>query len=300
MRNTVCPHCNFQRQPLDEGPSWQCSNCGKTYKKQQGESQSVGQHRHLIVDNSAFLAWQKRLTLWLLIALCSSTTSYYFKTLMPNATEIDPLLTQEPIQSRTDKPAYSFQYLNQLYNVKPVASYELWGLVVSLNNTSGLGDIYHDETSLDTKDLCIIWGENIQNNQFHQATFSSSAWTCNLQYPTGVSINLLQVSNNHLITSSDNIRQQISQIRTGDQIRLKGSLVDYQQTQNQHVWRESSLTREDRGNSACEVVFVHELEVIKQSNPRWHSLWQYSLMSCVAIILLKALVLIIEISPYRN
>ncbi|MBV1883966.1 MAG: hypothetical protein KUG82_20165 [Pseudomonadales bacterium] len=301
MKNSICPHCQFQRQPEDNGPTWQCSNCGKAYRKQHGEPPPPSrQVQRAVIDNESFISWQKRLNTWLIIALCSSAAAFYYKNQLPDTTEINSALSQEPIQRQTKKPPSSFQYFDRLYNIRPVADYELWGLVVSHNNTSGMGDIYHDETSLDTKDLCVLWGENLANNQFRSATFSSTAWTCHLEYPAGISLNLQQVSNNHLITDSDDIRQKIEGIRIGDQIRLKGWLVDYQENQNSHFWRKTSINREDLGNGACEVVFVQEIEVIERNNPSWYALWFYGLIACVTIILAKIIIVLVEISPHRH
>ena len=303
MLKITCPHCNFQRQANDEGPRWQCPNCGKAYNKQ-NEDDGIRlrrDRRHTFSpDNSMFESWQKRLNLWLLIALCAAPTAFYYKSQPPSVADIDQSLQQEPLQSKTTKSISSFHYFDQSYNIKPMANYELRGLVVSHNNTTGMGDLYHDETSLDTKDLCVIWGDNIKTDDFHHVKFSSGAWTCHLEYPKGVSINLHQVANNHLITDSEVVRDDIANIRIGDQIKLKGWLVDYQNSSNTNFWRKSSLVRNDMGDGACEVVLVNYIEVIKQGNPRWYLLWQYSMLGIFLILLLKFIIVLIEVSPHRN
>ncbi len=50
--------------------------------------------------------------------------------------------------------------------MRPVADFELWGLVVSHNNPTAFYDIYHDRNSVDTRDLGVIWGENLRSADF--------------------------------------------------------------------------------------------------------------------------------------
>lgn len=71
------------------------------------------------------------------------------------------------------------------------------------------------KTSLDTKDVCVIWGDNVATEDFHRVKFWNGPWTCNWRYPDGVRATASQVSNNHLITQSDAIRQTIARVRVG-------------------------------------------------------------------------------------
>ena len=80
--------------------------------------------------------------------------------------EILPELLQEPAQGATDRAPFSFDYKGKQCRVRPVASYELWGLVVSHNDIKSVADIYHDTSSVDTKDLCVLWGESLRHGDF--------------------------------------------------------------------------------------------------------------------------------------
>ena len=99
-------------------------------------------------------------------------------------------------------------------------------------------------------------------------------WTCYYEYPAGVAFSESEVSNNHPITDSPAVRRQIDGLRRGDQVHLRGRLVGYRDRLWGEFWRNSSLTRGDSGNGACEVVFVEEVEVLKPANPQWRKAYR--------------------------
>jgi len=64
-------------------------------------------------------------------------------------------------------------------------------------------------------------------------------------------------ANMHLIPANDQVRQALDGISAGDNVRLRGFLVE---ARGQDGWRwRSSLTREDTGDGACELILVTEL-----------------------------------------
>ncbi len=199
--------------------------------------------------------------------------AWWMKGALPSHKQILPPLLQEPIQGTTDRKEFSFAYAGERYRVKPVASYELWGLVVGHNSVGAIWDIYHTSDSVDTKDLGVIWGSNLRDDQFHQVTMWSGSWTINWSYPAGVNFNHSAIANNHLITDNPATRRKIAAVRIGDQIHFKGVLVNYQAGSTPDFWRNSSLTRSDSGGTACEVVFVDEIEVLKRGTPVWYALF---------------------------
>lgn len=184
---------------------------------------------------------------------------------------VDPSLAADPVQTAVDERNFTFSYKDVTYEVQPVADYDLRGLVVSHNNPAGFGDIYHDERSVDTKDLCVIWGANVSHGGFHKVEFSSGAWTCYARWPGGVVFSGSHLSNNHLITDKQAVRDAIEDVRIGDQIHIRGKLVNYTDPAGwKGWWRKSSLTRTDAGNTACEVVFVDSIDTISRGTPGWY------------------------------
>ncbi len=78
-------------------------------------------------------------------------------------------------------------------------------------------------------------------------------------------------------------------VRKGDQVHLKGWLVSYG-IKDTPYRRVSSTTRTDRGNGACETIFVTDFEVLKKANEEWHVLFKLSLglmvLSAAALVFL--------------
>lgn len=184
---------------------------------------------------------------------------------------IDPALLSEPRQEEVHAEQFSFEYKGRACRVEPVAEFELWGLVVSHNNIHSMADIYHDSTSVDTKDLCVLWGANLQSDHYQQVDYKSGPWTCYFRYPPGVTFFHDGLGNNHLITDSEAVRDKIDKVRIGDQIRLSGLLVNYQMDDWEGFWRRTSIRRDD---TDCEVVFVQELDLISRGTPGWYAAYR--------------------------
>lgn len=191
-----------------------------------------------------------------------------------------PELLQSPKQGTTSRDEFDFEYKGKACRVRPVATYDLHGLVVSHNNIDSFADIYHDSTSVDTKDLCVIWGTTLESTDFHQVKFKSGPWTCYFSYPPGTKFAHDKLGNNHLITDDAAIRDTIDQVRIGDQIHMKGLLVDYQMSDWQAFWRRSSTTRKDND---CEVVFVEDLEILQAGTPGWYLAYRLGWITLILI-----------------
>lgn len=75
-----------------------------------------------------------------------------------------------------------------------------------------------------------------------------------------------QYSNNHLVPKDQKILAQIKNVKRGDYVKLKGYLVDLilRDTSEPSVYYElkSSLTRDDTGDNACEVMYVTDVELL--------------------------------------
>lgn len=69
------------------------------------------------------------------------------------------------------------------------------------------------------------------------------------------------VSNMHIIPASPEIAKQITQVKRGDLVRLKGDLVEIKD--NNLVWT-SSLSPGGVGDGACEVFRVNSIQWIER------------------------------------
>jgi hypothetical protein len=210
-----------------------------------------------------------RLLRILLIAAVLAWTGAWWQTrTLPERGAILPELLQEPAQGATTEPLFDFEYHGVTYDVQPVASYELHGLVVTHNDTTGLGDLTHDENSVDTKDLCVIWGPNLESDDYRSITFESTPTWCHWSWSSAdIQFDGHAIANNHLVTDDEALRKALDRVHVGDQIRLRGALVNYRDQRYPDFWRNSSTKRTDEGGGACEVVYFEELRVLKPHAP---------------------------------
>lgn len=229
-----------------------------------------------------------------LLSLLLVVAGWLFKGELGPPQTMRPELLREPVQTPTDAEPFSFVYKRKQFRVRPVAEYELWGLVVSHNDIESIADIYHDSTSVDTKDLCVIWGENLTRPDYLRVEFRSGSFTCYFRYPPGVRFSLRAGSNNHLVTERPEIRERIATVRVGDQVHLSGLLVDYQMEDWRDFWRRTSTVRNDSG---CEIVLVRELEILERGTPGWYLAYRIGWIGLLLTPILYLLTLHFSIRP---
>ena len=188
---------------------------------------------------------------------------------LPSKYNINQDLYNEPIQASSSSLGdFKFSYRNKEYQVKPIADYEIWGLVVSVNNIKAWYNLYHDKNSVNLKDVCIIWGDNLKNNAYKQIEYKSGEWTCYYSWQGKLdgSFSVNKISNNHLLSDDAEVRNTIEKMNIGDQIHIKGSLVSYAEA-GSNQYRTTSLDRNDSGNGACEIVFASSAEILQKRFP---------------------------------
>jgi hypothetical protein len=195
-------------------------------------------------------------------------------------------LRQNPVQTRDDVPEpFEVSRKNFTYTVTPLFSYELWGMIVSYHHSASFIDTSHKQWNdyLNTKDVCVIWGKNVETGVYSRMRFSNRDFTCYYRYPdreTGELFTENCLSNNHLLPADPLVADAILKTRKGDQVRFKGWLVSYG-VKGAPYSRGSSKVRNDRGNGACEVVYVTEFEVLREANAEWRALHKLSLVLAV-------------------
>lgn len=213
-------------------------------------------------------------------------------------------LFQEPIQKETDEKDFYFGYRGKRYNVLPVADYELWGLVVSHNDINKWYNFYHDENSVNLKDICVVWGDNFIDNNHQKMNYKSGEWTCyitsknNIDYASSNRFKINKLSNNHLLSDNEEVLKIIRKINIGDQVHFSGLLVDYAQ-QGSTWYRQTSISREDqnsnsRSGGACEIFFVRTAEILKKGNRNWHLLFNTLKYFFLFLIFVKIVILFNE------
>lgn len=227
--------------------------------------------------------------------------SFFKLKIFPPQGEIHQDLFNNPIQiDGITKEPFTFKYKQEDYRVKPIANYELWGLVVSHNDIKKWYNMYHDENSVNIKDLCVVWGKNISSGIYQKMKFTNGEFTCYGDWGEASREETRKfrndnLSNNHLIASKEKVRKIINEIRIGDQIHLKGMLSSYGKTGTpEKYYRSSSLRRDDAGNGACETIFVENIEILKKGMPFWYQVKDFSIYCFFILIILKLALFIYE------
>ncbi len=191
---------------------------------------------------------------------------------LPTAADFLPASATEPRQAEPRLRPFTVERAGHTYAIDPIHSYELSGLVVTAHDSDSFFDISHKDWNdyLNTKDICVVWGGNLDRRFLPKMEFWSGNWTC--YFRTGDAeawrnFKPNQISNNHVLPADEAIAELLRGIRVGDEIRLKGHLVNYS-IDGGHP-RKSSVVREDTGNGACEILYVEEAHVLASHNHRW-------------------------------
>jgi hypothetical protein len=119
-------------------------------------------------------------------------------------------------------------------------------------------------------DIGIAWGyilndENFDSikwretgNRFLNSTIKNRSWYNEIGGIDGL------YSNNHLIPSNNKIKRQLKKIKPGDYIQIKGYLINayWEQNNGEYYW-ESSTSRYDSGDGACEIIYVTDIKWLR-------------------------------------
>ena len=233
-------------------------------------------------------------------AAVAFVVSFFMKDRLPGRDTILPELLQEPAQTSGDLPGpFDVTRKGVTYTVEPMFNYELWGMIVSDHRADSFTDISHEawRDYINVKDVCVLWGKNLETAVYSRMKFRNRDFTCFYTYPdeeTGRVFDENCLSNNHLLPADPIVAAAVMSGRRGDQIHFKGWLVSYG-IKGSPYRRVSSTTRFDRGNGACETVFVSDFEVLRPANPAWRALYKLSLV----LMVLSAALLVFGGSPPR-
>lgn len=236
----------------------------------------------------------------LVLALVALTISFFKKNDLPWSAKILPELVQEPQQQATTAEPFTIEQDSYVAEVKPLYTYELYGLIVADYDSENWFDYFHKYDPFNTKDICVIWGDNLENSLYHKVKFKHGEFTCfyhTEDWETYQQFNHDQLSNNHLVPASQEIYQKIKTAQVSDQIFLKGYLTDNQIRGPDGLAsrRSSSIIRTDQGNGACEVIYVTDFQVIKSGNPFYALAYKISLYTILVGLSLLAILFLVEV-----
>ncbi|MCD6550194.1 hypothetical protein J7K24_01460 [bacterium] len=228
--------------------------------------------------------------IFFLISIIVVGMSFFEKNKLPSQKEILEQLYQDPVQTETSIAPFEREVGGIIYKITPLYNYELYGLIVSTHSSRSIAAYYHNkyEDFINIKDICVVWGENIRRETYRLSKFKSGPFTCYVKRK-GFFDNS-SFSNNHLLTENKEIAKKISKAEKGDQVYLKGYLVEY--SRKNGFTRRSSTIRTDRG---CEVIYVTNFQILKRANPYWHIAYTTSKYLTVIFLMVLFVIFFIEI-----
>lgn len=144
----------------------------------------------------------------------------------------------------------------------PRADFEVTGLVLGVRRYR-----WDNDSDVSPVDFALGWGamsvpeivENFRIRQGRRFYF----WSTDSLPITQREV-VTSSANMHMIPATDEIRDRLLSVRDGDVVRIRGKLVDVKKN-DFIVWR-SSLTRNDSGAGACEVIHVVSIEILRDTD----------------------------------
>lgn len=165
----------------------------------------------------------------------------------------------EPIQKDSIFSSFDLNIASYNLTITPKATLDISGLVVSTKK-------YHK--GIDAKvvpiDIGLCWGEVAKPENYQKIKFEQYLrWLrYQIKEPLPFDMNYLNqhAGNIHIVPANKRLKKVLLSIRKGQKINLYGYLVEIKSKDpNRAYSRMSSLSRNDTGNGACEVLWVKQV-----------------------------------------
>lgn len=159
---------------------------------------------------------------------------------------------------------------NGVADITYVAEYSLSGRVVDVENYYGS----YVRDKLSPKDIGVAWGffatDESQDkvrwtshgNRYLSWYISDGEWYRSVG---GESAITAHHSNNHLIPANDDVEKLVKKIKKDDYVQVDGYLVNvyWKKNDGSYFRWNTSTTRNDDGNGACEIIYVTNVTWLK-------------------------------------
>jgi hypothetical protein len=143
------------------------------------------------------------------------------------------------------------------YQLTPLADYDIEARVLSREDYS-----IDAGSDLSPTDLAVGWNRMSDTAVIEQLDISQSVRFFTYRWASTPPIPLTEIessaANMHVIPAAPSVARELDKIRQGSIVRLRGQLVEAKRSDGFH-WR-SSLTRNDTGAGACELMLVDSIE----------------------------------------
>ena len=210
---------------------------------------------------------------------------------LPTPGRLVSAIAQAPLQTPTRTAGFQADAASINYTVKPLFDYRIQGVVVSRHDTAVWWDLVHRKAwndHLNAVDLCIVWGTNATTGIYRQLRYWSSTWTCSAATNSDAIWQRFDpdsLSNNHLLTNDPSIARLLRTVRPGDQVEITGKLAEYSHNVGLAFKRGTSIRRDDRGDGACETIWVDSARILREANREWRTALTLAWMGLVISML---------------
>lgn len=167
----------------------------------------------------------------------------------------------EPIQTETTELPFSTKIKSYRFFLTPMADYDISAVVVSTKR-------YHQ--GIDAKvvplDLGVCWGDVAKEENRKKIKFQQYLRFLTYRFKEDIPFSMEYLSthagNIHIIPANSRIKRVMFSLKRNDKVRLKGYLVKViaQNQKYSYYHRGTSLTRDDTGDGACELMWVKEVQ----------------------------------------
>lgn len=193
--------------------------------------------------------------LWLVLVLAACAWGAWRSWLHREQTQPPGVLVAEDPQQ--GEPETTAPIRHHGYELRPLASFELRARVL------GREDYRFDALAdLVPTDLALGWGRMSDSAVLRQIAIQQSGrfyhWQVR-EFPIPEREIITHSANMHLIPADPVVARALARVRPGQIVALRGSLVEAHGPGGRVI--RSSLTREDSGAGACEVIWVEDLSV---------------------------------------
>lgn len=184
-----------------------------------------------------------------LVAACAWGAWHWYETRPVAHVSPGTVAAAEPLQTSARKSSFK---LNG-YEIKPLAHIKVKARVLSREDYRA-----GKEADLSPIDLALGWGRMSDSSVYEQLHISQSGrfyfWRYDNEPPIPTDEIVRSSANMHLIPATSEVRAALGKVRQGQVVTFEGELIE---ANDPSGWRwRSSLTREDSGAGACEVIWI--------------------------------------------
>jgi hypothetical protein len=163
------------------------------------------------------------------------------------------IASQQPTQHASKQSAFT----HNGYHITPLEDFSIEARVLAAKDYT-----FGREADLAPVDLALGWGAMSDEAVLSKISISQSNrfyhWRVDA-FPIPRKEIELQSANMHMIPADSQVEKTLKSVRPGQVVKITGYLIEAKADDG---WRwKSSLTREDTGAGACEVVFVKSVSV---------------------------------------